>query len=380
VLLDELGNINNAVATEYYSVLTTGFGAQIEPLTLLFSTQAPSDQHLFSTQVDRAKKINEGMLPFTSFAGFVFTTPERDENGADIDPHDERWWHLSNPGLDTIVSRKVLRDFSQKAKELPSLENKFRLLHLNQRVSETASLVSRTVWAKNTHRAYTLEELAGKQCALGADLSQTTDFTALVAVFEEVDGVHPVVPFFWVPGNDLQGRAYRDNVPLDVWAKDGYIDASSDHVVDYALVADKILEIIDTCKVQCLGFDRYRMKHLKKALKDKGMEIPDNDEEAEDRFFFEIGQGFVSQTRTVDLLEEGLLTGVLAHGGNPVLTWHAGNTVVVKDPAGNRKFDKAKSFGRIDGMVAMGLAIHAWDEKGLEDDSESVYGTDDFFM
>lgn len=379
VLLDELGNLGNSLATEYYSVLTTGFGAQIEPLTLLFSTQAASDQHLFSTQVDLAKRINEGMVAPGSFAGFVFSTPERDEDGEDIDPYDEKWWYLSNPGIDTIVNRDALRDFAKKAKELPALEQKFRLLHLNQRVSETSSLISRSVWTMNKGRSWRLDDLYGRRCWLGADLSQTTDLTALVAVFEPDDddqnGVMPVIPFFWCPGNDLDGRARRDNVPYRVWVEQGYLDASSATTVDYELVAGRIIELIENCDVGAIGFDRYRMRYLSKALKDRGYEW-----DKEDKFLIEIGQGFVSQTRSVELLESRLLACGLAHGGHPVLTWNAGNVVVARDPAGNRKFEKAKSYGRIDGIVALSLALHARDELGVSGAEVSAYASDDFYM
>ena len=379
VLLDEIGNVSSAAAEEFYSVLTTAFGAQEEPLTLLFSTQAANDQHFFSQMVDRAKRINTGDLDHydREFAGFVFTVPEEDEAENPVDPFDENLWYLANPGIDTIVSREDLRNWARKAQDMPSLENKFRLLKLNQRVSETAALVSRRAWERNTGAVPPIEifvtpdrpDEPKRACYLGIDLSETTDLTALVAVFEPgADGRMPVYPYYWIPGEDLQGRKKRDHVPYDVWAKAGLIDVSSAHTVDYALLAAKIDWMIKHLNVRAIGFDRYKMKYLRAALKDLGYEW-----RKEDAFLIEIGQGFISQTRTVDLIEEAILESRLSHGRHPILTWNAKNTVTVQDPAGNRKFDKAKSYGRIDGFVALGIALHARDELQITGVGPSVY-------
>jgi phage terminase large subunit-like protein len=241
---------------------------------------------------------------------------------------------------------------------MPSLENKFRLLKLNQRVSESAAFVTRTVWQENAGDAYEVEELEGATCYMGLDLSETTDLTAGVLVFEpaEEDGPLPVICQFWVPGDDLRGRVHRDKVPYDVWAKEGFVDTKSSRTVSYGRVADWIVWALRTFDVRAVGFDRYRMDRLRKRLVDKGYEWSDDD-----GFLMPIGQGFVSQTRSIEVLEDLLLHRRLAHGGHPVLQWCAANTVVVRDPAGNRKFDKSKSYGRIDGTVALALAVHARD-------------------
>ena len=80
----------------------------------------------------------------------------------------------------------------------------------------------------------------------------------------------------------------------------------------------------------------------------------------------EFGQGFKDMAPAIDVLEEALLNGSLQHGGHPVLTMCAANAVVIKDPAGNRKLDKQKATGRIDGMVALAMALGAA-QKTIED-------------
>ena len=369
VLLDEIGNVPNDRAEEFYSVLTTGYGAQLEPLTLLLSTQAAMDSHFFSQQVDRGKRVNEGMLEDNTFAAFVFSLPEQDENGVAFDPYDEQWWYLANPGIDTIVSRQDIRDWARKARELPSLENNFRLLRMNQRVSANSSLFTRTQWA-SCGGHFDVERLEGRRCWMGLDLSETTDLTSLVLVFEpEDDEPMPVLPFFWIPGEGLEERGKRDKVPYSAWVKQGLIDATSARKIDYEKIAAKIDECISKYDVGALGFDRYKMKYVKKELEELGHYF----EEKNDPFLREIGQGFISATRTVQLIEEAVIDSTLAHADHPILKWNAANTVVQRDPAGNRKFSKKDSFGRIDGIVALGMALHARDEVRITDAGPSVY-------
>lgn len=378
VLLDEIGNVPGPAAEDFYSALTTGFGAQDEPLTLLLSTQAPNDQHFFSQQVDRAKKINDGSVVDPSFAGFVFTVPEVDENGDDIDPYEEKYWYLANPGLGSICGIEDLRDWARKARDLPALQNKFENLKLNRRVSETSAFVTRSAWELN-NVAYDFEALKGHDCTLGLDLSETTDLTALCVLFEpmemEVDGEiqlrRPVLMYYWIPGDGLLERSRVDHVPYDVWAREKHIDVASRKVVDYGLVADKIVELMDTYEVIALGFDRWRMKWLRKELAKRGLDWYSAEEEKE--FLVEIGQGYKDQSRSVEVLEQLIVEGKLAHAGNPVLRWNVANAVTISDPAGNRKFEKSKSYGRIDGVVALALAAHARAEFEVDASGPSMY-------
>jgi phage terminase large subunit-like protein len=334
---------------------------------------------MFSQSVDRAKRINEGMIKDDSFAGFVFTVPDHDLDGNEIDPFDEAVWMLANPGLGTILSLKDIRDWAKRAKEMPSLQNKFENLKLNRRVSETQALFSRTSWASNSD-SFNLKDLEGLRCTLGLDLSETTDLTSLVALFdpdEVTNGKSAVLPFFFIPGNGLQERSRRDKVPYDVWAKDGLIDVSSSNTVDYSLVAKKMLWIMEFFEVEGVGFDRWKMKYLIKALEDEGFEL---DEEERKEFFIEVGQGFKGHTRGIEVLEGLVVNSRLAHGNNPILTWNAANAVTIKDPSGSRKIEKSKSFGRVDGIIALMNAAYAKGEMEFNEGGESDYEKEDFEM
>jgi phage terminase large subunit-like protein len=111
-------------------------------------------------------------------------------------------------------------------------------------------------------------------------------------------------------------------------------------------VARDIGEICAPYDIEMIAFDRWRMDRLLKEMDRANVELP----------FEPFGQGYVSMSPAVDALEEWLLQEKLCHGGNAPLAMCAANAVAICDPAGNRKLDKSKSTGRIDGIVALAMA------------------------
>jgi phage terminase large subunit-like protein len=160
-----------------------------------------------------------------------------------------------------------------------------------------------------------------------------------------------VVPTFWLPRDGLAEKARTDRVPYDVWADEGTLLTTPGAAIEYEFVAEHLRALFDRCDVKALAFDRWGMKHLKPWLVKAGF----TDEELER--FIDFGQGFASMSPALRELESLLLSRKLRHGNHPVLTMCAANAVTVTDPAGNRKFTKAKATGRIDGMVALAMAV-----------------------
>jgi phage terminase large subunit-like protein len=169
--------------------------------------------------------------------------------------------------------------------------------------------------------------------------------TALVLVGREGARLN-VWPFFWMPQDSVYEAARRDKAPYDVWVREGLLRTTPGKVIDYAFVARDIGEITAGLDVANIAFDRWRMDRMKLALEGAGVDLP----------LEAFGQGYQSMSPALDALEADLLAGNLAHGGHPVLTMCAANAVAVPDPAGNRKLDKSKATGRIDGMVALTMA------------------------
>lgn len=330
---DELGQVRGP-RSELYEALETAAGAQEEPLSIIISTQAPNDGDLLSILIDDAKT---GADPRTKL--FLWEAPE------DADPFKPATWKKANPMFGDLLSAEEVKDQAESAKRMPARESAFRNLVLNQRVSQVSPLIARAVWTGCADEP-DVGVLRSKPVYAGLDLSARNDLTALGYFAVDDDGTEHTWCEFFVPEEGLIDRARRDRVPYDVWAEEGWITPVPGASVDYEWVAHRLVSLCDDSEVYAIGFDRWRIDVLKKELERLGVELP----------LIPHGQGFKDMSPAIDALEAVLLNGKMRHGGNPVLTWCAANAIATTDPAGNRKMDKGKAKGRIDGLVALAMA------------------------
>jgi phage terminase large subunit-like protein len=150
-----------------------------------------------------------------------------------------------------------------------------------------------------------------------------------------------------------------------LWEKQGFLHATPGKAIEYEYLAEYLRGFFDRNDVQAIAFDRYNMKFLTPWLVKSGFS------EAELEKFVEFGQGTASMTPALRELEVKLLNTQLRHGSHPVLNMCCANAKVVGD-SGARKFDKKNARGRIDGMVAMAMAV------GVMPQLDSEENLDDF--
>ena len=330
-IIDEVGQVRGP-RSDFIDAITTAQGAYENPLLIYISTQSANDGDLFSVLIDDAKNNKHPKTVCHVYAA--------DE---DADLLDEKQWHKANPALGLFRSMSDMRKQAEKADRMPSFENTFRNLNLNQRVSTVSPFVSKSIWESCGEEPASLE---GATVYGGLDLSMRTDLTALVLIGEDADGKFNVWPFFWTPEIGLKDRAARDREPYDVWVDKGFLRTTPGATVDYSFIATEIAELSTECEILSIGYDRWRIDLLKREFEILGLDLP----------LVEFGQGFKDMSPALDTLESLLLNSALSHGMHPVLTMCARNAVISKDPAGNRKLDKSKATGRIDGMVALAMA------------------------
>jgi phage terminase large subunit-like protein len=209
------------------------------------------------------------------------------------------------------------------------------------------------------------DDLTGKDVFCGLDLSAVNDLTALVAVVPDGE-VWDLVPTFWLPTDGLAEKSRMDRQPYDVWHRQGFLETTPGS--EYEFVAEHLRGLFDRCNVRGVAFDRWGMKFLKPWLERVGF----SPEELER--FIEFGQGYVSMSPALREFESRLLNGKVRHGMHPVLTMCAANARVDSKDGINRKFMKAKTTGRIDGMVAAAMGISAA-ASALQGEGPSIYET-----
>jgi phage terminase large subunit-like protein len=336
VIHDELGQVRGP-RSPLYEALETATGAQQDPLSIIISTQAPTDTDLLSVLIDDARA---GHDPHTVLSLYTAST--------DFDPFDEATIRLANPAFGTFLNAAEVLAMAQNARRMPAREVEYRNLILNQRIETSTPFIAPGVWKACSTPAGSLE---GVPVYGGLDLSEVADLTALVLIGWR-DGKWRVQPTFWLPSEGLAEKATADRVPYDLWRSEGHLQVTPGRTVSYEFVAHHLRQVFKRYNIQKLAFDRWNMRHLTPWLLRAGF----TDQVIKERFV-EFGQGVASMSPALRDLEQILLDGQLAHGGHPVLTMCVAHTVIALDDAGNRKPSKRKSSGRIDGLVALTMAI-----------------------
>lgn len=346
-ILDEVGQVRGP-QSDFVDAIVTAQGAHDNPLLFAISTQAAHDADLLSVWIDDAIASEDPQIVCHLYTA----DPELPLSSMEA-------WEAANPALGLFRTLSDVQKQATRAERMPSSENTFRNLVLNQRVSTVSPFVSADVWKSCAAEP---EPLTGMVGFAGLDLSGRTDLTCCAFIGRDDEGVVHVHPFFWTPEEGLYERAKRDRMPYDMWVRQGYLRTTPGATVDYAFVASEMAEIMADMSIESVAFDRWRIDVFKKDADNIGVQFP----------LVEFGQGFKDMSPALDILEADLLNARIRHGMHPVLTMCATNAVVTKDAAGNRKLDKDKAIGRIDGMVALAMAL------GVAGSGETPQDLDDF--
>lgn len=346
VIYDELAQSRNR---DLYDVLDTSFGARDEPLFITMSTQSNDPAHILSRLIDDGLSKTD-----PSIVCHLFCADE------DCEIDDEEQWAKANPALGLFRDREDLATAIRKAKRLAAEEPKVRNLLLNQRVSPTATLIARADWMEAAGDARIVD---GEDVYLALDLSRVNDLSACVMV--SADEPVRVQPFFWKPAERLIDHSNRDfgvgNLRYQEWADAGYLLTSPGRAIDPLVIATEIAGLTERYNVRALAYDRWRMNDLLREFDHIGLHtyvFKEGDQQRHDGLcLVPWGQGFKDMAPAIDALENALDEGKLIHDNNPVLNWNISNAVATMDPAGNRKIDKSKVTFRIDGAVALAMAM-----------------------
>ena len=324
-----------------YDVMTSGSGdAREQPLFFLITTAGDNIHSICYEQHQKAQGIIDGRIHDPLFYPAIFGIP------MEADWTDERNWIQANPSLGITIDLETVRAACNSAKQNPAEENAFRQLRLNQWVKQTVRWMPMLKW-NACDTPVVPKELQGRVCFGGLDLSSTGDITVFVLVFPptEEDGVYYVLPFFWIPEECLDLRVRRDHVPYDIWRQKGLLDVTEGNVIHYGYIEKRIEELNQVFNIKEICFDRWGATQMSQNLDYAGFKV------------IPFGQGFRDMSPPTKELYNLVLSGRIAHGGNEVMSWMMENVVVRKDPAGNIKIDKEKSPEKVDGPVALVMAL-----------------------
>ena len=357
VVADELHVWTKPDARDLWEALVTSQGARRQPLAIAITTAGTAEPSIWRDIHQYAQQVREGVIEDESFLPAIWAA-ERDEAWDDPEV-----WRRVNPGLGVTIDEEFYERECARAKALPSYANAFRRLYLNQPTESLERWLSMDAYDECEDRM-TDKELEGRACYAGLDLSSTLDLTALVLVFprsEEEGRGYDVLPYFFIPGDNIERRKRDDGVPYDVWRDQGHLIATPGDVVDYAYVLETVREVAERHDIREVAIDRWNATQMAVWLEQDGMDVS----------YF--GQGYRSMSAPSKELEAMVMGRRLRHGGHPVLRWNASVCAHEGDAAGNIKPSKKRSGERIDGIVATIMGIGRATAGAAEGRGTSVY-------
>lgn len=334
IIFDEL---HTQPSRDLWDVLTTSRGARRQPLIWAMTTAGYDRNSICWEVYQRAKKVLADPASDPTFYPAIWEVPE------DADWMDRENWKLANPA--SFRKWSELDESFANAMAVPSYENTFRRLFLNQWTQQDKRWLPMDLWRKCGACIVHREDLAGRYCYAGLDLSSTTDLSALVLVFPWEDGV-AVIPFFWMPEAKLVERSRRDRADYVGWQKSGFLEVTPGNVIDYSFIRQRVRELSEEFSFQEIGYDRWNATQIILELGNDGFKMSP------------VGQGYQSMSPAAKELERLVVGGKLYHNANPVLEWMANNVVAETDAAGNIKPNKGRSADRIDGIAALCVSLN----------------------
>ena len=353
LIFDELHTQPNR---QLYDVLCKGSSDAREQPLFFFITTAGNNKNSICYELHlKAEDILENRKNDPTFYPVIFGLDQ------DEDWHDEKNWYKANPSIGQTIQIERIRESYQDALTNLAEENIFRQLRLNTWISGSSRWMSMDAWDECAFE-FDINELEGRACYAGLDLSSSIDITAFVLVFPptEDDDKYIVLPYFWIPEDTIKQRVKRDKVPYDIWLGKGLVCATEGNVIHYGFI-EKFIENLGThFNIKEIAFDRWGAVQMSQNLEGMGFTV------------VPFGQGYSSMSQPTKELMRLVLEKRIAHGGNIPLRWMMDNVYIKTDPAGNIKMDKEKSTERIDGAVALVMAL----DRALRHDGdkgESVY-------
>jgi len=338
-----------------WDILETASGSRRQPMQVAITTAGFDRKTVCWEQHEYLEKILDKLLHDETYFGVIYALDDED------DWADENNWIKANPNLGVSVKADDLLRKCEQAKEVPTKQNVFMRLHMNLWTESETRWLSTDKW-NDCAFPVDPEGLPGKKCYAGLDLSSTIDISALAYVFPpEVEGdKHQAMMRFFIPQDNIAQRVRRDRVPYDLWVRQGWITATPGNVIDYDFIFSQFINDAATYSVQEMAFDPFKATEIVQRIEAEGIvTVP-------------FRQGPLSFGSASAELERLVLKKEFAHGGNPVLAWMMSNVVMRIDSNANAKPDKEKSREKIDGIIALLMAL---DRATRHADNTSVYET-----
>ncbi|ETT46282.1 hypothetical protein BSK66_25555 [Paenibacillus odorifer] len=354
-------NVHGGLIDEYhahkssamYDVIESGTSAREQPLIYVITTAGINQNGPCYQLREYAMKVLKGIQPDETFFAYIATIDDDD------DVFDPAVWMKANPNLGISKELDYMVKQANKAKQMATAYVNFLIKDLNKWTNAAVKWIPMSKWDASAGKIE-LDQLKGRKCYGGLDLSTKLDITAFALVFppDHSDGEYIVLVFFWIPEDAVQEKEGKDKVLYTNWVEEDLVYTTPGNAIDYRFIRKTINDLGKMYKIEEIAFDPWRATQTALELADDGFTM------------VEMSQTLKNLSEATQEFEKLAVSKRLIHGGNPVMRWMVDNTVVRMDENENVAPSKKKSSGRIDGVAA---TINALARCIVHEDKTSVY-------
>jgi len=323
---------------EVLDVLRSGMGAREQPLLWEITTAGIyRPESVGWKEHTYALSVLDGTFTDETHFAYVAALDEGDEWS------DKETWPKANPNLGVSVFPQFLEKECNAAQNEPSKLNEFLRKHCDIWTEQVERWLPMDRWLECAGKVNEAE-LLGCPSWAGLDLAVSKDLTAFVMVFP-TDGTYKLVCRFWCPEQDIARRSSTDRVPYARWVDEGWIKATPGASTDHEVVEHDIVELCERFAIREIGYDPWIAEPMAQRLSNSGIVM------------VQMRQGPKTLNYPAKQLEGLVADRKLEHGDNPVLRWMASNVTIRTDANDNISPDKKRSSEKIDGVVALIMAL-----------------------
>ncbi len=336
-----------------YDVVETGTGKRDNSLLWVITTAGSNRSGICYEVRSFVTKLLNGVFQDDTQFGIIYGLDEGDDWTA------KDALIKANPNWGISVREEILVPLQAKAMQLPSAVNNFKTKHLNEWVSADKSWMDMRAWDAGMNPDLELDQFLGQPCWVGLDLASKTDIAALVMLFQHPDTPDAFVVFgkYYLPEDTVQAAG---NSQYQGWSHTGLLSVTPGNVIDFSWIEADLLEIASKFSVEAVAFDPFQATQLSTRMLAEGLPM------------IEVRPTVLNFSEPMKTLEALVLQKKLVHDGDPVLAWMASNVVAHTDVKDNIYPRKERAENKIDGIVALIMAL----SRAIKPGESVVLGSD----
>jgi phage terminase large subunit-like protein len=336
-----------------YDVVETGTGKRDNSLLWVITTAGSNRAGICYEVRTFVTKLLDGVFEDDSQFGIIYGLDDGDDWTV------ESALIKANPNWGISVKPEVLLPLQAKAMQLPSAVNNFKTKHLNEWVNADTAWMDMRAWDACGDPTLDIEAFTGQPCWIGLDLASKTDIAALVQVFPHPEMADAYVVFgkYYLPEDTISAAG---NSQYDGWIRTGRLTVTPGNVIDFGWIEADLLELASRFEVQAVAFDPFQATQLSTRMLAEGLPM------------IEVRPTVLNFSEPMKTLEALVLQRKLTHDGDPVLAWMASNVVAHLDVKDNIYPRKERAENKIDGIVALIMAL----SRAIKPGENVVLGSD----